>query len=146
IQFNEKTLWTGGPGTPGYDFGWPAKAQGDAVAQIRNTLNAQGTVTPEVAAKALGHKITAYGDYQTFGDLVIETPKNDSGVSGYRRELLLDDAQVNVSYEQEGVHYRREYLASYPDGVIALKYSADKPAQISFTASLQVPENRSLDV
>lgn len=146
IQFNEKTLWTGGPGAPGYDFGWPAKAQGDAVAQIRNTLNTHGAVAPEVAAKALGHKITAYGDYQTFGDLVIELPKNDSGVSDYRRELLLEDAQVNVSYEQDGVHYRREYLASYPDGVIALKYSADQPAQISFTASLQVPENRSLDI
>jgi alpha-L-fucosidase 2 len=146
IQFNEKTLWTGGPGAQGYDFGWPEKTQGDAVAQVRNTINTQGSITPEAAAKMLGRKISAYGDYQTFGDLIVESNGNDSDVKGYRRELSLNDGQINVSYEQGGVRYHREYLASYPDGVIAIKYSADQPAQISFTASLQVPENRSLDV
>ncbi|WP_244904850.1 glycoside hydrolase family 95 protein [Cellvibrio mixtus] len=146
IQFNEKTLWTGGPGAAGYDFGWPEKAQGDAIAAVRNTINTEGSITPEAAAKLLGHKISAYGDYQTFGDLIIESNKNDSDVSRYRRELSLGDAQVTVSYEQGGVQYRREYLASYPDGVIAVKYSADQPASISFTASLQVPDNRDLNV
>lgn len=150
IQFNEKTLWTGGPGAQGYDFGWPQQAQGDAVAQVRTTINEQGSITPEDAAKLLGHKITAYGDYQTFGDLIIDSNKNDSDVKSvftdYRRELSLSDAQINVSYEQGGVRYRREYLASYPDGVIAIKYSADQPASISFTASVQVPDNRSLAV
>lgn len=146
IQFNEKTLWTGGPGAAGYNFGWPEKAQGDAIAAVRNTINTEGSITPEVAAKLLGHKISAYGDYQTFGDLIIESNKNDSDVSRYRRELSLGDAQVTVSYEQGGVQYRREYLASYPDGVIAVKYSADQPASISFTASLQVPDNRDLNV
>jgi alpha-L-fucosidase 2 len=146
IQFNEKTLWTGGPGAAGYDFGWPEKAQGDAIAAVRNTISTEGSITPEAAAKLLGHKISAYGDYQTFGDLIIESNKNDSDVSRYRRELSLGDAQVTVSYEQGGVQYRREYLASYPDGVIAVKYSADQPASISFTASLQVPDNRDLNV
>ncbi len=146
IQFNEKTLWTGGPGAEGYDFGWPAKAQSDALVSVRNTINTQGSITPEAAASLLGHKITAYGDYQTFGDLVIDSAGNDSGVSGYRRELSLDNAQVTVSYQQDGVHYRREYLASYPDGVIAVRYLADQPAAISFTASVQVPDNRSADV
>ncbi|MFC3114000.1 glycoside hydrolase family 95 protein [Cellvibrio fontiphilus] len=159
IQFNEKTLWTGGPGAQGYDFGWPDTAQGEKVAQVRRLIDAQGSITPEAAAKQLGRKITAYGDYQTFGDLVIVSgktvsDKNDSGVSDanlapfsdYRRALSLSDAQVDVSYSQAGVNYRREYLASYPDGVIAIKYSADKPASISFSASLQVPDNRSLNV
>lgn len=146
IQFNEKTLWTGGPGAQGYDFGWPQQAQRDAIAQVRAAINEQGSIAPDAAAKLLGHKITAYGDYQTFGDLIIDSNKNDSDVKGYRRELSLGDAQVNVSYEQDGVRYRREYLASYPDGVIAVRYSADQPASISFTASLQVPDNRNLAV
>lgn len=146
IQFNEKTLWTGGPGTPGYDFGWPATSQAESVQTLRNKLNAEGAVSPEAAAKALGHPITAYGDYQTFGDLVIDLAKNDSDVRNYRRELSLDEGQVTVTYEQAGVHYRREYLATYPDGVIALKYSADKPAQISFTLGLHMPDNRDLAV
>lgn len=146
IQFNEKTLWTGGPGAQGYDFGWPDSAQTAALAQVRNTINAEGSITPDAAARLLGRKITAYGDYQTFGDLIIDSPQDGGPIKHYRRELLLSDAQINVTYEQDGVHYRREYLASYPDGVIAIKYSADQPAKISFTAQLQMPDNRSLHV
>jgi alpha-L-fucosidase 2 len=33
IQFNEKTLWTGGPGAEGYDFGWPEQPQTAALNQ-----------------------------------------------------------------------------------------------------------------
>ncbi|HSC68292.1 MAG TPA: glycoside hydrolase family 95 protein [Cellvibrio sp.] len=144
IQFNEKTLWTGGPGAAGYDFGWPAQPKTAALAQVRDTINREGSISPEAAAGLLGQKITAYGDYQTFGDLILDLPKNDSDVTGYRRELSLDEGQVTVSYAQGGVHYRREYLASYPDGVIAIRLSADQPGKISFVASVQTPDNRSL--
>jgi alpha-L-fucosidase 2 len=51
---------------------------------------------------------------------------------------------VDVSFEQGGVSYKREYLASYPDGVIAVKLSANKPGKISLTAGLAVPDNRTL--
>ena len=35
LQFNEKTLWTGGPGSrQGYDFGWPERSSAAAVAQV----------------------------------------------------------------------------------------------------------------
>ena len=146
IQFNEKTLWTGGPGAEGYDFGWPKTERGKAVAQVRNTIQREGSVTPEAAAKLLGHKITAYGDYQTFGDLILEVGKGGGDVTNYRRELSLDEGQVTVTYEQAGVHYRREYFASYVDGVIAVKLSADQPGKISFMANVQMPANRSLNI
>lgn len=146
IQFNEKTLWTGGPGAAGYDFGWPSQPQAAAVAQVREAIQREGSITPERAANLLGHKITAYGDYQTFGDLNLRFTKNDSDVTRYRRELSLDDGQVTVTYTQDGVNYRREYLASYPDGVIAIKLSADQPGKISFSADVQVPDNRSFDI
>jgi len=144
IQFNEKTLWTGGPGAEGYDFGWPKQAKTAAVAQVRKTIAETGSITPEAAAKLMGNKVTAYGDYQTFGDLVLDFAGSDKGVTGYKRELSLADAQVTVSYAQDGVNYTREYLASYPAGVIAIKLSADQPGKLSFTASVDAPDNRSL--
>lgn len=144
IQFNEKTLWTGGPGAQGYDFGWPEKPQTAALKEIRKTIAKEGSVTPELAAERLGRKITAYGDYQTFGELNLVFAQNDSGVSNYQRKLSLDNAQVDVSFVQGGVTYKREYLASYPDGVIAIKLSANQPGKISLTASLAVPDNRTL--
>ncbi len=143
IQFNEKTLWTGGPGAEGYDFGIPAESQAKALAEVRAGIAEKGSITPERAAELLGRKITAYGDYQTFGDLIIDSPINDSDVIAYRRELSLDDAQVTVSFTLNGVNYRREYFASYPDGVIAIKLSADQPGSISIATSIAVPDNRS---
>lgn len=154
IQFNEKTLWTGGPGAEGYDFGWPQQPQTAALNQVRKAIATDGAITPEAAAKLMGRKVTAYGDYQTFGDLVLDFDGNDSdvtglddlsGVNNYRRELSLTNAQVTVTYAQDGVNYTREYLASYPAGVIAIKLSADQPGKISFTAGVNTPDNRSLD-
>ncbi|WP_331345482.1 glycoside hydrolase family 95 protein [Cellvibrio sp. UBA7661] len=145
IQFNEKTLWTGGPGAQGYDFGWPQKPRAEALAQARKIITGQGSLAPEAAARLLGQKITAYGDYQTFGELQLAFEKNDSDVRSYQRVLSLDNAQVDVTYTQGGVHYKREYLASYPDGVIAIKLSADKPGKISLRATLGVPDNRSIN-
>lgn len=142
IQFNEKTLWTGGPGAEGYDFGIPSEPQTKALAEIRAAIADKGSVTPEQAAGLLGRKITAYGDYQTFGDLIIDSPLNDSDVIDYRRELSLDDAQVTVSFNHKGVNYRREYFVSYPNGVIAVKLSADQPGKISVATSIAVPDNR----
>jgi alpha-L-fucosidase 2 len=144
IQFNEKTLWTGGPGAEGYDFGWPEQPRTAALNQVRKTIATEGSIAPEAAAKLMGRKITAYGDYQTFGDLVLDFAGDDSDVTGYKRELSLSDAQVTVTYAQGGVHYTREYLASYPAGVIAIKLSADQPGKISFTAGVNTPDNRSL--
>ena len=145
IQFNEKTLWTGGPGAAGYDFGWPEQPQTAALNQVRKTIATDGATAPEAAAKLMGRKVTAYGDYQTFGDLVLDFAVNDSDVTGYKRELSLADAQVTVTYTQGGVNYTREYFASYPAGVIAVKLSADQPGKISFAAAINTPDNRSLD-
>lgn len=144
LQFNEKTLWTGGPGSKqGYDFGIAPESQTAKLAVVRNTLVEKGAMEPEAVAKDLGRKTIGYGDYQNFGELVLHLPKAD-GVTDYRRELDLDNGLVRVSYLQEGVRYVREYFASYPDGVIVVRLSADQPAKINLIASLNIPENRSV--
>ncbi len=144
LQFNEKTLWTGGPGSKqGYDFGIAPESQAAKLAAVRNTLVEKGAMEPETVAKELGRKTIGYGDYQNFGELILQLPKVD-GVTDYRRELDLDNGLVRVSYLQDGVRYLREYFASYPDGVIVVRLSADQSAKINFTASLNIPENRSV--
>jgi alpha-L-fucosidase 2 len=142
IQFNEKTLWTGGPGSAsGYDFGWPKASRADALARVRKTLEQKGTMAPEEVAGQLGNKISGYGDYQTFGDVVMTFPAAQE-VSNYRRELDLAKAMVRVSYRSGDVNYTREYFASYPDGVIVTHVSADKPGMINLSAHFSTPDNR----
>ncbi len=144
LQFNEKTLWAGGPGSKqGYDFGIAAESQTTKLAAVRKTLAEKGEIEPDAVAKELGHKTIGYGDYQNFGELALSFPQT-SVVSDYHRELDLHNGVVRVTYTQEGVHYLREYFASFPDGVIAVRISADQPKKINLTAALNIPDNRSV--
>ncbi len=61
------------------------------------------------------------GAYQSFGDLYIDFEGHHGKTTAYYRELCLDDAIGTVTYEVEGVKYRREYFASYPDGIIVIR-------------------------
>ena len=55
-------------------------------------------------------------------------PKSGPGttVSGYERSLSLDSALVRVQFVQDGISYKRESFISYPDQVMALRFSADR--------------------
>lgn len=74
---------------------------------------------------------TVRGAYQNFGDIYLDFD-GLSSTSDYRRELNIDEAIARVSFQKEGVLYTREYLASFPDNVIAMRLAADKKGKISF--------------
>jgi alpha-L-fucosidase 2 len=143
VQFNEKTLWTGGPGSKdGYDFGLPAQSMAQDVAEMAARIDKEHALQPEFVASRIGRKARGTGDYQTFGDLLLDFIPSGA-VSNYRRELDIDDAIARVSFQSEGVRYEREYFASYPDGVIVVRLTADQPGRISFRTRLAIPDNRS---
>jgi alpha-L-fucosidase 2 len=144
VQFNEKTLWTGGPGSKeGYDSGLPPDSLVPALKTVRERIDQKKRLEPEDVAAILGHKARGYGDYQSFGSVVLKLP-DASGVSGYRRELDIAHAIARLRYTQAGVHYLREYFADYPDRVIVVRLSADKPHRIGFSTAIDVPDNRSV--
>ena len=72
-----------------------------------------------------------------FADLYLDF--HHSTHSSYERSLTLNDGICRVDYEHNGVNYHREYFASYPDNVMAIKLTADKPGQLSFAARAQIP-------
>lgn len=72
-------------------------------------------------------------EYQPFGDIKLEF-KNQDSITDYKRSLELNNALAKTSYTSNGVHFKREYLASHPDNLIAVKISADKKEQINFKA------------
>ena len=79
---------------------------------------------------------TSRGAYQNFGYIRMDFG-NDAGVSDYRRELDLTEAVASVSYRKDGVSYRREYIASYPNDIIAVRLTADKKGQVNVSLSLE---------
>ena len=83
------------------------------------------------------------GAYQPFGDVYIEL--EEKGYSNYRRELDISKALHTISYESEGVNFKRESFASYPAQIIVMRLTADKPAALSGKISManiqQIPVN-----
>lgn len=142
VQFNEKTLWTGGVSSRKYDFGIPEKPIAAAVRAVAEQIDTASRLEPEDVARRLGRRAQSYGDYQNFGDLLLLFPPSTAVPEGYRRELDIARAVASVTYQLEGVRYRREYFASYPDGVVVVALSADRPGRISFRARLAIPDGR----
>ena len=75
-----------------------------------------------------------YGAYQNFGWLEITT--GHSGTTNYNRELNLNTATGKVSYTYSSVKYTREFIASYPDQVVAARFTASTAGKLNLTFSL----------
>ncbi|MEU7896170.1 glycoside hydrolase N-terminal domain-containing protein [Nonomuraea sp. NPDC049152] len=140
LQFNEKTLWTGGPGSrSGYDFGnWKTPRPG-AIAEVQAQIDRDGKMSPDAVARKLGQPKSGFGAYQTFGDLWLDT--GHTAATGYRRELSLREAVARVGYTSGGVTYTREYFASHPGNVIVGRLSASEAGKVSFTLRTSSPRN-----
>jgi hypothetical protein len=72
---------------------------------------------------------TEMGNYQPFGDVFVAW--RHGGTTDYRRELDLRDAIHRVSYRDGGVTFQREAFSSFPDQVMVLRFTADKPGKYS---------------
>jgi len=74
------------------------------------------------------------GAYQAFGDLLVELPHAQA--ADYRRQLDIGQAVHHAGYTSGGVRYQREYFCSFPDQVMVLRFTADKPGQYTGTVQL----------
>lgn len=133
IQFNEETLWTGGP----HDYSNPGAAEYLDTLRI---LILQGR-RQEAEDLAMEHFMSIplrQEAYQPFGDLYIEFPEHER-YNDYQRSLDISKALCRTKYNVNGVTYTREVLASYPDQVIAIRLAANKKKALKFTIMLDTP-------
>lgn len=77
-----------------------------------------------------GDEPKGYGNYLALADLTVRIGSTNA-VSAYRRELDLSNARSTVTYTQDGVTFHRTYVASHPAGVIAARFTANKPGSCS---------------
>ena len=74
---------------------------------------------------------THQGAFQSLGEINFRLGHDPKGVTHFRRELDLRTGLFTVTYQYLGVTYRREAFCSYPRGLLALRFTADKPGAIS---------------
>lgn len=135
IYLNDITYWTGKPVDHNEGAG-----KSKWINEIRDALFSEDYR----AADSLQHFVQGgeSADYQTLGTLHLIN-SNTGDVTDYSRELDLDSSIAHVNYTQNGVRYQREYFASNPERLIAIRLTADKPASINTKVMLtaQVPHN-----
>jgi alpha-L-fucosidase 2 len=76
--------------------------------------------------------------YQPCGDLWIEFPEHQQ-IEAYRRSLDLDTGICATEYRSGGSTFRREVFASYPDHLIVLRLSSDRPGGMQCRVRLTSP-------
>ena len=68
--------------------------------------------------------------YMPLADILLEI--NDTlNVKNYRRELDLNKGVVTITYSQKGINFKREIFSSFPDQIIAIRLTANKPNAIN---------------
>lgn len=126
IVFNDETLWSGGPYNPNNPNG-PA-----VVANVRKYVFEKDYVKAIEEAMKLNSAPVNVQHYQPMGILNIAFDGQDEkAVANYKRKLSMDSALISVSYTLNGVTYKREVFASYPDQVIVMRITANKPGAIN---------------
>ena len=151
IQFNEESLWAGGPGEWKDYRGGNRQAAHRALPEIRGLI-LEGKY--EQAHDMANEKLTGiiagtdtneqgvlwqgFGAYQAFGDVHIAIP-GQGDVQDYSRSLDLDRAVAKVTYRAGTVNHRRQYFASYPARMLVFNLENDAAKGQDYRIRLSSP-------
>jgi alpha-L-fucosidase 2 len=84
------------------------------------------------------------GNFTSIGELKMRFTHGGGGWENYERSLDLSKSLGQVRYDVNGISYKREYFCSYPDRVLAMKFSASSPGKISFDLSTDIIQDSSM--
>ena len=135
IYLNEDSIWSGKPVN---------RINKDALKnldKIRHLIR-EGKIpeAEKLSLLALSGTPNSERSYEPAGELIIDFD-GDETCDDYRRELNLEEGVVLVSYKAGGADFKREFIASFPDQVLAYHLKADG-AKIGFTCRAERFHNR----
>lgn len=132
IALNETSFWSGRPRS--YDD----PAAGRYFRPIRDLVfNRRFKEAEEMIDSCFYGKPVAQQAYQPLGDLRLFFYDVESyEAREYYRDLDLQTGITTVSFSARGIRYKREAYVSYPDQVMVVRLTADRPGAISFDAWL----------
>ena len=139
IQYNEKTLWSGGPQPDSTDYnGGNYQDRYKVLAEIRKALEAGDRQKAKQLAEEnlVGPNNAQYGRYLSFGDIFMVFNNQKKGlenVTNYHRDLDITEAITTTSYSQDGTTFKRETFSSYPDDVTVTHLSKKGDKTLDFT-------------
>ena len=132
IALNETSFWSGAP----HDYNDPNA--GNYYKPIKDLIaagkfkEAEKMIDEHFYGKPIGQAA-----YQPLGSMdFIFYDIDESESTDYYRDLDMLNGTTSLSFSYKGVNYKREVFVSYPDKVLVMQITADKPGNISFDVSL----------
>jgi alpha-L-fucosidase 2 len=133
IQLNENTVWAGSP----YHNDNPDARE--ALPEVRKLIfEGKYKAAQDLINQKFISKISQGMPYQTVGNLRLLFPGHEN-YSEYYRELDIEKAVVSSRYMLNGINFKTTIFSSFPDQVIIVRISADKPGSVNFTATMDRP-------
>ncbi|OKS86300.1 glycoside hydrolase family 95 protein [Mucilaginibacter polytrichastri] len=129
IQLNEATLWSGGPVHGNINPDAPKYLPAVREALLKNQDYGEAI---KLEKKMQGLYTESY---LPLGDIVIKQQFKDTARMAYYRDLDISKAITTTRFTAAGVTYTREVFSSAADQVIAVRFTADKPGQLTFKVS-----------
>lgn len=147
IQFNEHSLWSGGPGSPNFNPDTNKHDAHEFLPEMRRALldgdKKKADTLGKEHLRSLGSEDRDvadlnFGRYQTFGELTIETGHGGEA-RNYRRALDLSTGLHTVEYGIDGTKFTRTAFCSNPDRVLVVRFEADQPGKQNLILKLASP-------
>ena len=131
IQLNEDSVWFGGK----QDRLNPSALE--KLPEIRKLIF-EGRISEaeELCSFALSGTPEEMRHYECLGNLYIEFMGKETEYSDYERSLDISKAVATTSFTMNGVRFTREVITSFPQNIMAIHLTADKPGSLSFHAQL----------
>ena len=132
VLMNEDSMWSGWP-VPNANREGAFSALQKARELIGEKQSGEASkILMEEFCSAHGYGKPDFGAYQAFFDAWLDFPHDPKTAVDYRRELDLASGVARVRYRCDGMAYRRETFCSHPDRIAVMRFTADKPASVSF--------------
>ena len=129
IHLNEGSFWSGGPATLS-----PNPEAYKFLPQVRKALDEKNYAEADKLIRNMQGLFSQ--SYAPIGDLLVKQ-KFDGTVTGYSRDLNLEDAIATTCFTANDVTYTREAFVSHPDQALIIRFTASRPGALELNFSTQ---------
>ncbi|GGF79486.1 hypothetical protein GCM10011397_23180 [Wenyingzhuangia marina] len=123
IYLNDATLWSGEPVNP---YNNPDAHQ--YVTPVREALQNENYKAADSINRFLQGPYSQ--SYAPLGTMMVHY-KNQSDFKNYHRELDISKAISTVTYQSNGINFKREYFVSHPDKIMVIRLTSDQKNSIN---------------
>ena len=139
IALNESSFWSGRP----HDYDDPEAIK--YFPQVRDLVfDVKFQEAEKLADEHFYGKPVAQQAYQPLGDLLLSFDGIEKA-DDYYRELDLETGVSKVRYRSGDAVFTREAFISYPDRVMVVRLTCDKPGRVAVQAQLKSPYSDSVN-